>query len=234
MTVWGNRCCDKVFDIDGKLCEVFDLKHLVIIGVGGFARECYWHAQGSIGYGEEWDIKGFLDGDVKLATEEYEKLEKPVLGNVASYDIQSDDVFICAIADCDVRKRLTDTVLERRGTFINLIHKTAIIQGNVKMGNGVIVGPFSHVNDHAEIGDFVILSTAGIGHDGKVGSYSSFLGNTSLCGFAVAGEFTYWATNAVALPHSRVEEHVYVGVNSVVFRHIKAGQRVFGNPAMPI
>ena len=53
------------------------LKHLVIIGVGGFARECYWHAQGSIGYDEDWDIKGFLDGDVKLKSEEYEKLELP-------------------------------------------------------------------------------------------------------------------------------------------------------------
>ena len=43
------------------------MKHLIIIGVGGFAREVYWHAQDSLGYGNEWDLKGFLDGDIKGA-----------------------------------------------------------------------------------------------------------------------------------------------------------------------
>lgn len=217
-----------------KKQEDGSLKHLIIIGVGGFARECYNHAQGSIGYGEDWDLKGFLDGDVKLTSEEYQKLDLPVLGDVWGYELQPGDVFICAVADCDARKRITDPILEHGGKFINLIHKSARIQTHVKMGMGNIIGPDSHVNDHAEIGDFVILNTSGLGHDTKVGSYSSLMGNAGLCGYATAGQFTYWATNAVALPHSKVDDHVYVGVNSVVFRHIKAGLRVFGNPAMPI
>lgn len=210
------------------------MQHLIIIGIGGFAREVYWHAQGSIGYGEDWDIKGFLDGDVKLAPEEYEKLDRPVLGDVFSYDIQEDDVFICAVGDGELRKRLTDPIRARGGTFINLIHKTAIIQGHVKMGIGNLICPFSHINDHAELGDFVVLNSAGIGHDGKAGSYSSFMGGAGLCGYAVAGAFSYWATNAVALPHSQTGDHAHVGVGSVVFRRVKPGEHVFGNPAMPM
>ncbi len=56
------------------------MKDLIIIGVGGFAREVYWHAQNSIGYRTEWDIKGFLDGDVILSEKEYNKLPLRVLG----------------------------------------------------------------------------------------------------------------------------------------------------------
>ena len=70
------------------------MKHLIIIGVGGFARELFWNAHDSVGYGTGWDIKGFLDGDVELAAEEYEKLPLPVLGDVDSYVIQTNDCFI--------------------------------------------------------------------------------------------------------------------------------------------
>ena len=58
------------------------MKHLVIIGVGGFGREVFCHAKGSMGYGIDWDIKGFLDGDVLLSPKEYEKLQAPVLGDI--------------------------------------------------------------------------------------------------------------------------------------------------------
>ena len=84
------------------------MKHLIIIGVGGFAREVYWHARSSFGFGTDWDIKGFLDGDVKLAPEEYEKLSAPVLGDINTYVIDSDDVFVCAIAAPAVKKKLIE------------------------------------------------------------------------------------------------------------------------------
>ena len=76
--------------------------------MGGLAREVYWHAKESIGYGVEWDIKGFLDGDVKLEYEEYGKLEMPLLGNINEYKIMEDDVFICAIGNGAVRKKIVE------------------------------------------------------------------------------------------------------------------------------
>lgn len=211
------------------------MKHLIIIGVGGFAREVYWYAQESLGYGEDWDIKGFLDGDVKLASEEYEKLDLPVLGNVATYAIEADDVFTCAIGDGEIRKKLTDTIRARGGEFINVIHKTARIQGHVQMGIGNILAAHTHLHDHVVVGDFNIFNVgSGSGHDGRIGSYVSFMGASGLCGFASAGDFSYWATGALALPHAVVEDHVNLGVGTVVFKRAKAGRHMFGNPAYPI
>ena len=91
------------------------MKHLVIIGVGGFAREVYWHAQGSVGYNTDWDIKGFMDGDVKLAPQEYEKLSAPLLGDINTYSVESSDVFVCAIAAPAVKKKLIELFLQKWG-----------------------------------------------------------------------------------------------------------------------
>lgn len=211
------------------------MKHLVIIGVGGFAREVYWHAQGAIGYGTEWDLKGFLDGDVRLDEKEYEKLSLPLLGDVENYQINADDVFICAVGTPKIRYKLTSIIEKRGGEFINLIHKTAIVQGSVKMGTGNILCPYTHVNDHVIMGNHVLLGNkAGIGHDAKIGDYTCFMGSASLMGYADIGKCVYFADGAAALPHSIVEDNVYVGVRSIVFKKAKKGQKVFGNPAMPI
>ena len=207
---------------------------MIIIGVGGFAREVYGYAYDSLGYGEEWDIKGFLDGDIKLGPEEYEKLDKPLLGDVFSYNICQDDIFICAIADSAARKRFTDEIISKKGEFINLIHKRAMIQRHVQMGIGNIISPNSIVNDHAKMGNFVIMNWSGLGHDSEIGDYSSMMGGASLLGYAKAGKNVYMATSAIALPHAIIEDDVHLGIGTVVFKRARKGKSYFGNPAMPI
>lgn len=211
------------------------VKHLIIIGVGGFAREVYWHAQGSLGYGIDWDIKGFLDGDVKLAPEEYEKLCLPVLGDVATYAIAPDDVFICAIGNPPVKRKLVEGMLARGATFMNLIHQTVIIHGTVRMGTGIICCPNVTIHDASVVGNYVTFNgRANLGHDCRVGDFSSLMGQAGLLGGATAGENVYMGADALALPHSVIENDAYVGVRSVVFKRVRAGRKVFGNPAMPI
>ena len=211
------------------------MKHLVIIGVGGFAREVYWHAQESIGFETEWNIKGFLDGDIRLLAEEYQKLSAPLLGDIDTYEAQKDDVFICAIGAPLVRRKLITKVKDKSWKFINLIHKTAIIQGNTKLGVGIIMCPHTHINDNATMGNHVVLNAgSGLGHDSSVGDYSCLMGNAELMGYARAGEGVYFADGAAALPHSVIEDDVYIGCRSVVFKHVRKGKKVFGNPASEI
>ncbi|SHK87762.1 sugar O-acyltransferase, sialic acid O-acetyltransferase NeuD family [Selenomonas ruminantium] len=211
------------------------MKHLIIIGVGGFAREVYWHAQDSFGYGEEWDLKGFLDGDVRLDMEEYEKLELPVLGDINSYEIAEDDVFFCAIGNGQVRKKIVESVLVKEAKFISLIHNTAIIQGNVSYGTGVMFGPRTCVGDHAVIGDFVILNTASaVGHDARIDDYVSIMSYVDITGYSQLEEGVMFGSGARILPHGRVGAYATVGAGSVVLRKVKPSTTVFGNPAVPI
>ena len=208
------------------------MKHLIIIGVGGFAREVYWHAKESIGYGVEWDIKGFLDGDVKLGYDEYEKLELPLLGNVNEYKIMEDDVFICAIGNGAIRKKIVEHMLHRGSEFISLIHNTAIIQGNVKYGMGTILCPWSSVDDHAILGDFVVLNNASsVGHDAKIGNYVSIMRYADITGYSQIDEGVMFGSGARVMPHGKIGAYAMVGAGSVVLRGAKAGDTVFGNPA---
>ena len=211
------------------------MKHLIIIGVGGFAREVHWHAQSSLGYGTEWDIKGFLDGDVKLDEQEYKKLPLPLLGDIESYEAEAEDVFICAIADCVARERLTKRMELKSAVFINLIHCTALIAPTAKIGIGCIIAFLCHVGPDTTVGNHVIINArSGMAHDVQVDDYCSFMGNSGLMGYAKAGRRVYFADSAKALPHAIIEDDVYIGVNSVVFKRAKQGQKLFGNPASPI
>ena len=63
---------------------------------------------------------------------------------------------------------------------------------------------------------------------------SSFMGNAGVCGNVKVGSCTYWGDGALALPNSKIEDKAYIGCHSVVFKHVKIGQKVFGNPAVPI
>ena len=54
------------------------MKHLLIVGAGGFGREMFGAAREAVGYGMEFDIKGFIDArlDALAAFEGY----PPVVG----------------------------------------------------------------------------------------------------------------------------------------------------------
>ncbi len=211
------------------------MKHLIIIGVGGFAREVYWHAQESKGFGVEYDIKGFLDGDVKLSSEEYDKLELPLLGNVNTYENDENDVFICAISNSLARKRITEYMLSKNAEFISLIHNTTIIQGNTHYGLGCILCPRTVLGDHAVLGDFVILNTASaVGHDACIDNYATIMSYVDITGYSHIKEGVLFGSGARILPHGRVGAYATIGAGSVVLRKVNAGETVFGNPAIPI
>ncbi len=211
------------------------MKHLIIVGVGGFAREVYGHAFHSLGYGVEWNLKGFLDGDVCLSEDEYQKLDLPLLGDINTYEIQTDDVFICGIGNGLVRKKLVDTIQQKGGEFINVIHKSVEIHPHVKMGIGNVLCYGVFLQEHATIGNFVVLNAyAGLGHDSQAADFSSFMGRAGLCGYAKAGAFACLETGAQVLPHAVVEDYAHIGVGAVVYKKAKQGKTYLGNPALPI
>ena len=188
-----------------------------------------------MGYLDEWDLKGFLDGDVKLDAKEYEKLPLPLLGDIQNYEVQHDDVFVCAIADCAARERLTGIMEQKSAEFINLIHRTALISPIGVIGIGAIVTAYCVIPPNYRIGNYIIMNTsAGLAHDVQVGDCCSFMAYSGIMGYGTAGNRVYMASGAKALPHAILEDDAYIGVNSVVFKRAKRGQKLFGNPASPI
>lgn len=211
------------------------MKNLIIIGVGGFAREIYWHAKDSIGYGDDWTIKGFIDGDLKLAAEDYDLLPAEVLGDVDSYSISADDVFTCAIGSPKVRRRLVEKILARSGEFINIISKLAKIIPTAQLGQGLIISPYVGISDHAKLDDFAAVNAQTIiGHDARLGKFSCVMPHVHIAGGAQVGSEVFIGTGANILPKAKVGDSSTVGAGCVVLKKVRSGATVFGNPAIEI
>lgn len=211
------------------------MKKLIIIGAGEFGRELYWHAVESIGYGIDFEIKGYIDDDFSPELDKYSKLQKPLLSSIDKYEIEKDDVFICAIGAVNGREVTVEKIKNKGGKFISLINKTSIIQGNTKIGEGTFIGPYTVIGDHAEIGNHVMLNThSAVGHDVILEDYSCVMSYVDITGCCQIGKKVFLASGCRMTPSTKIGEGAYVGIGSVVLRKVRAGTKVFGNPAKEV
>jgi len=206
------------------------MKQLLIIGARGWGREVYDIATDCIASGVELKVKGFLD-DKADALDGYENYPE-ILGPVETYEVQNDDVFICALGDVNYKKQYADIILNKGGEFISLIHPTAIIGNNAMIGKGCVVCAYSNLSSDTRIGDFVTFSIkAGMGHDSVIGDYSHIGGFSNISGFVTIGKMVTIHPCCNILPHKIIEDEAVVGASSVVLANVKRGKTVYGNPA---
>lgn len=209
------------------------MKNLIIIGARGWGREVFDIASACISAGADFVIKGFLDS--KEDALDYYENYPPILNSVEAYEVKEDDVFICALGDVNYKRLYVQKVLEKRGEFISLVHPTAVLGNNAKIGNGCIVGAYANLSSDTQIGDFVTFSIkAGMGHDSIIGDYTHVGGWTNISGFVQIGESVTIHPCCNIIPHRKIGDNSIIGTGSVVLNNVKAGVTVFGNPAKRI
>lgn len=211
------------------------MKQLLIIGTGGFAREVYWHAQNSQGYKTDFEIKGFLEGTMPFSPEKYTLLPAPVFENVYNYKIESDDVFVIALANAKVKHDIADIIDKKGGEFINLIHNTALISPISKLGKDLILCPYTIVTCNTQIGDHVMFNLySSLGHDSIVGDYTSIMCYVDIAGNVQIGTHNFWGNCSLAIPGSRIGNNVTVGAGAVILKQVMDDSTVVGVPAKDV
>ena len=205
------------------------MKNLIIIGAGGMGRTVYSNALESVGYGEKFIVKGFIDDNLEALAgfPNY----PPVIGTIRDYQPQEDDVFVSSIGGAS-RRPCMEEIIRRGGEFLDLIHQTARLLTNVKLGKGNFIGAYSVIGNDAVIGDYnMIQSYTIIGHDAKVGNYNRIDTHVTCVGGTVIEDDVNIHTSAVISHNVVVETGAHVGALSFVIKKVKAGTTVMGNPA---
>lgn len=206
------------------------MKHLLIIGARGYGRGVYDIAKSMIGYGREFDIKGYLD-DKSDALDNY-KNYPPIIDSVENYSVQKDDVFVCALGDVRFKQKYVDIIRQKSGEFFTVIHPSATIGNNVRIGKGCIIGYNAQIDCDVTIGDYVNIQTnAVVGHDSVVGDWCMIDCFAFTGGFVKLGEGVTLHTRATVIPKLIVGDYATLNVGTVVIRKVESKTVLFGNPA---
>jgi len=209
------------------------MKHLIIIGAGGMGRCAYCIAKEAIGYGEVFDIKGFLDDNPK-SLDGFENYP-PLLSGIDGYKIEEDDVFACAIGNSKVKRDVCKRMKDKGAVFQSLVSNRAFVSQNVEIGEGCIIAEFAMICPDVVIGaNTLILNFAVIGHDCKIGESCRIDTHCTMVGGTELEAAVTVHTSSVINHNVKVGEGAMVGACSFVIMNVKPGTTVFGNPAKKI
>jgi len=209
------------------------MKHLIIIGAGGYGREMYGAALGAVGYGTEFDICGYLDGrpDAIDGFAGY----PPVIGAPEAYEPQADDVFITALGCIESRRRCVAMVEARGGKFVSIIHRSAFLGPNVVVGAGSFIAPNVVLTADVRVGRHVaVFHNTSIGHDSVLADFTHVYAQCSIGGSVRIEEGASVYPGSVVVPRRTVGAGAVVGAGSTVILNVRPGVSVFGSPAKPI
>lgn len=206
------------------------MKQLVIVGGGGMGRSVYCIAQGCYGYGEEFEVKGFIDDNLQ-SMEGFDNYP-PMLGTIDGYDICENDVFVCSIGSTKTKKMICEKLKARGARFHTLIHKTAIVRQNAKIGDGCIIADYASVGADCTIGENTLVQTFSIAaHDCIIGNYVRIDTHATCVGGVIVEDCATIHTTAVVSHKVVVGEGAVVAAMSFVIKKVKPNTTVYGNPA---
>lgn len=206
------------------------MSKLYIVGAGGFGREVYCWLQDEARILEGVQFAGFLDDNAQVL----DGFNYPlgVVGTISAFMPGPGDVFICGIGAVGLKKKLCAQLIERGARFLTLVHPTAVLGCNVKIGSGAVICPRVTLTCDIEVGAMAMINChSTLGHDARVGNWSTVSAHCDLTGFTQIGEAVFLGSGARVIPGKTVGDGAVVGAGSVVIRKVPAGQTVFGNPA---
>ena len=204
------------------------MKHLVIVGAGGFGREMFGSAREAVGFGSEFDIKGFLDAK-PTALDGFVGYP-PIVGSPDSYVPDANDVFITALGSIASRRHCVEALEKKGAKFISIIHKTATIGPNVVVGEGSFIAPHVSLTVDIAVGRHVSV----FHYDTVLGDFSHVYAQCSVGGAVKVGEGAVIYPGSVVAPRRKIGAGAVVGAGSAVFVDVDPGVTVLGNPAAPL
>lgn len=206
---------------------------LVVVGAGGFGRETLDVAKAmNAASGQPvWNILGVVDDDPsELNLQRLADRDVAHLGPVSGFPADAKAAIGIGLP---AARRSVRAELQARGIeFATLIHPTAVVGSQVRIGSGGIVCADVSVGTNATLGDQVHLNAhAVIGHDATLGDFVSINPNATVSGDCTIEAGVLIGAAAVILQGLIVGADATVGAAACATKNIHHDQVVKGVPA---
>lgn len=178
-------------------------------------------------------ITAFLDDDRNKWNDSF--LGYKILGDesILNDKLEKKDYeIIVAIGDNYNRKNVVDKLKKMNLSFGILIHPSAQIADNVKLGEGTVVMANSVINSDTIIGNHCIINTSSsIDHDNIISDFVHISPGAHLGGGVNVDELTWIGIGASVINNINIGKNIIIGAGAVVIKDIKSNEVVAGNPA---
>jgi len=206
---------------------------VIIIGGGGHARvliatlKAFWR-----------EIIGILHPDETMIGQTIAGIT--VIGNDDKVSDYAPDevVLINGLGSVSLPEKRKDIYMKfkKNGySFASVIHPSAIVVDDVKIGEGVQIMAGAIVQSGCLIGENVIINTGAIvDHDCKIGAHVHIAPGSIISGGVEIGEMAHIGTGAKVVQGINIHSCAVIGAGAVVIRNVRAATKVVGNPAKEI
>jgi len=202
---------------------------ILIIGSGDLAFQINHYLKEDL----QTQIVGFVDDFMPVGKQ---KFNKKCLGNLSDleqlYSKKIYDKLVCAIGYKHLKFRQELFRKLKKIPFYTFIHKSAIIESSVHLGQdvficpGVFLGPNVSVHDHV-----FIYNSVSISHDSIIGSNTFISPNVCVAGFTKIGSSCKLGINTTIIDNINIADNVKTGGGTVVINNLNQSGLYVGNPA---
>lgn len=204
------------------------MNNIVVIGEGGHSKVI----QDIIRCRNE-KIVAILD-DKYTAMFKQDNVEKGPINLYHSF-LDKNYRFVIAIGNNIIRKEIVKILKIEEAQYATLVHPSAIIGSNVKIGSGSVIMAGAIINADTTIGKHAIINSgAVIEHDNMIGDFVHISPNSTLAGGIKVGEGTHIGVGASIIPQISIGEWAIVGAGAAVISNIPSHCTAVGVPAKPI
>jgi sugar O-acyltransferase (sialic acid O-acetyltransferase NeuD family) len=204
------------------------MERLIIVGAGGLGREVDELAWDDYANGRDWMMGGFLDTRPN-ALEGYQT-RTSVIGDPHTFIPQPQDIFIVAVGDVALKKKLVAPLVLRGARFVSL-------RTNVRMGarctyGASVFGDRATLSVDVTVGNYAYIGADVIvGHDSVIGDYAHVGPRCFVAGRVKVGPLATIHPMATLAMDAEIGEGATVGAGAVVFGKVAPHTTVLGNPA---
>lgn len=214
------------------------MNRLVVVGAGGFGREVLTLIRDiNEATPDSWDFVGFLAKEAP-DPEVLQRIEAPYLGTDTDQHLLAtlrNCHFVAAIGAGAARRAVTARMIAAGLTPGTLIHPSAVIGEDVRLGAGTVVCAGSILTTNIRTGVGVVIDrSVNVGHDSMLGHFVTLAPAATVSGSVTLADEVYMGTNSCTVQGVHIGIGVTVGAGAVVTRDIGDGLTAVGAPAKPI